>query len=70
MQFPHMAARNAVTLALSEDAVNLRAVAETGLVSAEDIAAWIRFHMPDGRWRGVRWTVGHADLLAVAPGEC
>jgi hypothetical protein len=43
------------------------AVAETGLVSAGDIEAWKRFHMPDGRWRGVRWTVGHADFLAVPP---
>lgn len=41
------------------------AVTETGLVSAEDIADWQRFHMPEGRWRGVAWTVGHADLLAV-----
>jgi hypothetical protein len=41
------------------------AVMETGLVSAHDIAAWRRFHMPEGRWQGVAWTVGHADLLAV-----
>lgn len=41
------------------------AVRETGRVSTEDIAVWQRFHMPDGRWRGVTWTVGHADLLAV-----
>ena len=41
------------------------AVRETGRVSAKEIAAWQRFHMPDGRWRGVAWTVGHADLLAV-----
>jgi hypothetical protein len=45
------------------------AVAETGLVSAEDIAEWMRFRMADGRWRGVRWTVGHADLLAAPQGE-
>jgi hypothetical protein len=44
-----------------------RAVAETGLVLAEDIVEWRRFHMPDGRWRGVKWTVGHADLFAVPP---
>jgi hypothetical protein len=43
------------------------AVAETGLVSAGDIEEWKRFHMPDGVWRGVKWTVGHADLLAVPP---
>ena len=41
------------------------AVMETGRVSAEEIAAWRQFHMPDGRWHGVAWTVGHADLLAV-----
>ena len=40
------------------------AVAETGLVPADDIAAWKTFHMPEGRWCGVNWTVGHADLLA------
>jgi hypothetical protein len=45
------------------------AVAETGLISAEDIAEWMRFRMVDGRWRGVRWTVGHADLLAAPHGE-
>jgi hypothetical protein len=43
------------------------AVAETGLVSPRDIDAWKRFHMPDGLWRGVIWTVGHADLLAFPP---
>lgn len=43
------------------------AVAETGLVSAADIEAWRRFHMPEGVWRGVTWTVGHADLLALPP---
>ena len=41
------------------------AVTETGLVAAADIESWRRFHMPDGVWRGVTWTVGHADLLAV-----
>jgi hypothetical protein len=41
------------------------AVKETGRISSDDLADWQRFHMPDGRWRGVAWTVGHADLLAV-----
>ena len=45
------------------------AVAETGLMVAGDIAAWKAFHMPEGRWRGVDWTVGHADMLAVPPGS-
>lgn len=43
----------------------VRAVAETGLLTADDLSEWRRVHMPDGRWRGVRWTVGHADFLAV-----
>lgn len=47
----------------------VRAIAETGLLSAEDIAAWTRFHMPHGRWHGVKWTVSHADLLALPPEE-
>jgi hypothetical protein len=41
------------------------AVTETGQVPTEDIAAWRHFHMPEGHWRGVAWTVGHADILAV-----
>jgi hypothetical protein len=43
------------------------AVAETGLMSEADIETWRHFHMPDGVWRAVTWTVGHADLLAVPP---
>lgn len=41
------------------------AASETNLLSQQDIATWKRFHMPDGRWQDVAWTVGHADLLAV-----
>jgi hypothetical protein len=43
----------------------IAAVAETGLVSPDEIERWRSFHMPDGVWRGVMWTVGHADVLAV-----
>jgi hypothetical protein len=45
----------------------IAAVAETGLVSPDEIERWRSFHMPDGVWRGVMWTVGHADVLAVPP---
>jgi len=45
----------------------IAAVAETGLVSSDDIERWRSFHMPDGVWRGVTWTVGHADVLAAPP---
>jgi hypothetical protein len=43
----------------------IQAVRETGLVTTDELREWRRFHMPDNRWRGVRWTVGHVDLLAV-----
>jgi hypothetical protein len=55
---------DAAMLTMLGDGV-VAAVAETGQLSAEEIAAWQRFHMPNGRWRGVTWTVGHTDLLAV-----
>jgi hypothetical protein len=43
----------------------VQAVRETGLMTADDLRDWRHAHMPDGRWRGVRWTVGHVDLVAV-----
>jgi hypothetical protein len=43
----------------------IQAVRETGFLGADELREWRRAHMPDGRWRGVRWTVGHVDFLAV-----
>ncbi|MGE5539373.1 MAG: class I SAM-dependent methyltransferase [Gemmatimonas sp.] len=43
----------------------VRAVRETALMTSDQLREWRAAHMPDGRWRGVRWTVGHVDLLAV-----
>jgi hypothetical protein len=43
----------------------MQAVRETALLTADELREWRHAHMPGGRWRGVRWTVGHVDLLAV-----
>jgi SAM-dependent methyltransferase len=56
--------RDSAMLTMLGDGV-IQAVRETGLVTAEELRDWRHAHMPDGRWRGVRWTVGHVDLLAV-----
>jgi hypothetical protein len=43
----------------------VHAVRETALMTVAELHEWRDAHMPNGRWRGVRWTVGHVDLLAV-----
>jgi hypothetical protein len=60
----HLDGRDADMLTMLGDGV-AAAVTETGLVTPADIAQWKEFHMPGGKWRDVRWTVGHSDILAV-----
>jgi len=55
---------DAAMLTMLGDGV-IQAVRETGFLGADELREWRHAHMPDGRWRGVRWTVGHVDLLAV-----
>jgi hypothetical protein len=57
-------ANDAAILTMLGDGV-ASAVAETGLVSPADIAAWKDFHMPGSRWHDIAWIVGHTDMLAV-----
>ena len=60
----HLDEKDADMLTMLGDGV-ANAVAETGLVTPNDIAVWKEFHMPGGKWNDVRWTVGHSDILAV-----
>jgi hypothetical protein len=60
----HLDRSDAEMLTILGDGVAI-AVAETGLVAPSDIAVWKEFHMPGGKWRDVRWSVGHSDILAV-----
>lgn len=60
----HLDARDADMLTMLGDGV-VAAVTETGLVAPGDVAQWKEFHMPGGKWRDVRWTVGHSDILAI-----
>jgi hypothetical protein len=60
----HLDARDSDMLTMLGNGV-VEAVSETGLVAPADIAKWKESHMPGGKWRDVRWTVGHSDILAV-----